>query len=301
MPQSQSQAQYIDLSRLPAPEIIEQLNYEDYVARYKADLLSKNSALAAALNLEQSPTNLILEAQAYGELIVRGRINAAVRAVLAPLAKGTDLDNVVARVNIQRLVVTPASGTTAAVYETDDQLLRRYLLAFDQPSAGSADRYRFEAYTTLTTLQDVAINGRAVHGRNGDVDVVVAGPNGDAITTTQLKAIRDACTATDVKPEATNLTVVQATRRTYSVNVNLLVPKGPDPALVASDAQTKIQAAISNRLLIGAEVPLWALAGAAYGPNIIRVTPTSPNADIPADPYTIPVCTGLTITTTVAT
>lgn len=300
MVQSQNQAQYIDLSRLPPPKIIEQLDYESYLARYKADVLAKNAALADALDLEQSATNILLQSFSYGELIVRSRINAAARAVLAPLSTGADLDNVVAWANVERLVITPGSGSVPAVYETDAQLLRRYLLAFDRPSAGSADRYKYEAYTACPTLHHVAVNGRAVHGRNGDVDIVVAGPNGDAITTDQIKTIRSACLAIDVKPEATNVTVIQAVRRTYSVNLSILIPRGPDPSIVVSDVQTKLQSSISDRMFIGSEVPIWSIAGAAYGPSIIKVTPLSPSEDIQADPYAIPVCTGITISYQVA-
>ena len=48
-------------------------------------------------------------------------------------------------------------------------------------------------------------------------------------------------------------------------------------------------------MLIGAEVPLDAISGAAYGKNILRVTRISPGDDILADPYTVPVMSGLTL------
>lgn len=295
----------IDLSRIPAPAVIEPLDYEAlraaFVARFKAVWATLRAADASLPDydvemLETDPAAIVGEAWSYLRLLDRARVNDAIKAVLAPFARGTDLDNVAARVNITRLVVTPATDTTPAVMETDAQLLRRYLMAFDRPSAGSADRYLYEAFTAWPAMHDAAVIGRAVHGRRGDTDIVVVGPSGDAPTTSQIAAVRAAVTATNVKPEATSVTVVAATRVTYTIALVIEVPKGPDPSVVIADARARVDAAIAQRLLIGAEVPVWSVTGAAYGPNVIRVRVVSPVADIPPEPYSIPVCTGVTIT-----
>jgi phage-related baseplate assembly protein len=144
-------------------------------------------------------------------------------------------------------------------------------------------------------MHDAAVIGRAVHGRRGDTDIVIIGPNGDAPSTSNILAVRNAVTATNVKPEATGVTVVAATRVTYTVSLVIVIPKGPDPSVVIADARARVDAAIAQRLLIGAQVPVWAVAGAAYGPNVIEVRVLSPTADIPPAPYAVPVCTGVTI------
>lgn len=295
----------IDLSQLPAPDAIEPLSSAllktAYVDRFKAAW-----TVARGLNpalpdydvqmLETDPAIIVGEAFSYLRLLDRARVNDAVRAVLAPLARAADLDNVVARWDVQRIQIAPAAGLVPAIMETDDQLLRRYLMAVDRPSAGSADRYLYEAFTAWPTMLDAAIIGRAVHGRRGDVDLVIIGPNGDAPTSTQIATVTAAVTASDVKPEATSVTVLGATRTTYSVALRLEVPKGPDPSLVVADARTYVNAAVTARLKIGAEAPIWSIAGAAYRPNVIRVNVDQPAADVPADPYSIPVCTGINIT-----
>lgn len=298
----------IDLSRVPAPAAIEPLDYETlraaFVTRFKTFWATARAADPTLPDydvemLETDPAVIIGEAWSYIRLLDRARVNDAIRAVLAPFARGTDLDNVVARVNIARLAVTPATDSTPAVMETDAQLLRRYLLAFDRPSAGSADRYLYEAFTAWPGMLDAAVIGRAVHGRRGDVDLVIIGPGGAAPTTSQIIAVRDAVTATNVKPEATIVSVIAATRNTYTLALEAILPKGPAPEVVVADARARIEAAIAQRLLIGAELPAAALFGAAYGPNVIRVNGISPAADIAPDPYAIPVCTGISITTQV--
>ena len=64
---------------------------------------------------------------------------------------------------------------------------------------------------------------------------------------------------------------------------------------MVTDARARVKAAADARLKIGAQVPFWSVAGAAYGPNVIRVA--SPSVvDVAANPYAIPVCTGIQIT-----
>ena len=103
MPSFESPALYIDFARLPPPKVIEEIDFEALLKVYQAQVLGKNPALAAALALEQSPTNIILEAESYGEMIVRERINSAARASMLPFATGSDLDVIGARFNVQRM------------------------------------------------------------------------------------------------------------------------------------------------------------------------------------------------------
>ncbi len=299
---------FIDLSRIAAPNVIEPLDYEtlrsNFIDRFRTAWASARAADPSLPDydvqmLESDPAIIFGEAWSYERLLDRARVNDAGRAVLAPLARGADLDNVVARWNVQRLAVVDNPrlfSTNPEDWESDSQLLRRYLMAVDRPSAGSADRYLYEAFTAFPTMQDAVVLGRAVHGRPGDTEIVISGPNGDNPTTGQIAAVLAAVTATDVKPEAVSVTVLAATRQTYTLALTLEIPKGPDPNIVIADARTRIEAAIAERLMIGAEVPVWSVAGAAYGPNVIRVSVTSPAADIAADRYTIPVCTGISLT-----
>lgn len=286
---------YIDFSRLPLPQLIEEIDYEAIRTRYWDDVIGKNPKLSNARPLEQSPANMILGAQAYGEMLLRSRINAAARSVLAPFAKGSDLDAVAARMGIHRLTLVPASADVPAVMETDDQFLRRYILSFDRPSAGSADRYLFEAYTACPDMHDVTVVGRSIHGRRGDVDVVVSGVNGADPTPEHIARISAAVNASHVKPEATNVTVLKAVRFEYAVHLGIYIPRGPDATLIRSEAESRIWAAANDRKFIGSEVPLTLIDGSAYGPSVVRVERFAPEHDLEGDPYAIPICTSVTV------
>lgn len=283
----------IDLTGIPVPAAIEVTDFETLNSDYNDRFLARWDA-ARVIDptlpeydvIDLQTGSAAIDGQAFAEvrLLDRQRVNDAVKAVLATTATGTDLDNIAARANVSRLTD-----------ETDASLLRRYLLSFDAPSAGSRDAYLYHALTAWPGMHDAAVIGRAVHGRRGDVDLVITGAGGALPTTQQIAAVRAAVTADDAKPEATSITVIGAIRHVYSVSLVIEIPPGPDAETVRAAAQARVLAATAERNIIGSSVPADRIAGAAYGLNVIRVRRVAPTADIAGDPYTIPVCGSLTV------
>ncbi|HDH7178387.1 TPA: baseplate assembly protein, partial [Escherichia coli] len=106
----------IDLSQLPQPTIIESLDYEVILAQTKTFMISvfpeaMRDDVAAAIELESEPLNIIAQAMAWRELLLRQRINDGVAACMLSHSTGSDLDNLGANMNVQRLVVTEATDT----------------------------------------------------------------------------------------------------------------------------------------------------------------------------------------------
>jgi phage-related baseplate assembly protein len=294
-----------DLSLLPAPAAIEALDFPTLLANFKTQFAAywaRAQAIDPTLpaydvsSLETDPASILGEAWSYLRLLDRQRVNDAVKAVLAPLATKTDLDNICARVGVQRLTLQAATDTTVAVMESDTQLLRRYLLAFDRPAAGSVDKYLYSAFTAWPAMLDAAVLGFETHGRRGDIDMPLIGPAGALPTGAQLAAVRAAVNATGVRAEATSVTVMAANRTLYAVNLVLTIPQGPDPATVAANAAAAVTAAANARMILGGQVPMDLLTGAAYVGGVLSVARVAPTADIPPDPYTVLVMSGLTIT-----
>lgn len=288
----------IDLSRLPPPQAIETLDYEALFSAFRSRFLTVWNAARErdpslptydVGELETDPVVIVGQAWSYLRLLDRARVNDAIKAVLAPLASGSDLDAVVARQNIARLETAPG------LQETDAQLLNRYLLSFDRASAGSASRLLYDAYTAWPAMASAAVNGWAVHGRRGETDVVIAGADG-ITTPTDLATVRAAVMSDTAKPEAIGISVLAAERLTYQVSQIIRVPVGPDAELVRLEAEARIRAATIDRAMIGATVQRDLIAGAAYGASIVEVTHASPAIDVAASPYQIPVCTGIDIT-----
>lgn len=294
----------IDLSRLPLPDVLEKIDHTELLALFVSRFVEaweeervRDPSLPAytVAMLETDPARIALRTLAGLRMLDRQRVNDAVKALIASMARGADLDNVVARQNIQRLVVVPASDTQPAVMEADAALLRRYLLSFDRPAAGSAGRYLYEAWTAAPTLADVRVNGRAVHGRIGDTDVVIAGTDGAEPTPEQLAAVRSAVLHPDIKPEAVGVAIIPAERVEYRIEQRIFVPVGPDAQLVRAEAESRVRAVASSRMTIGSAVPRDLVAGAAFGASIVHVQHVEPAGDILARPYAIPVCTDFEI------
>jgi phage-related baseplate assembly protein len=283
----------IDLSRVKVPAVIETQSFEAlrtafidrFIDEWTATRIT-NPALPIydAQDIQADPYVIAGRAWSTLRLLDRQRVNDAIKALLPTEATRTDLDAIVVRQNVERL-----EG------ETDLSLLRRYLLSFDKPSAGSAGGYMFDAYTAFPDLLDVRVNGRAVHGRRGDTDVVVIGPGGAELDDAQFAAVTAAVLDENRKPEAVSVAVLKATRREYDASFVIEVPPGPDAELVRVDAEARVRLAAVQRMLIGGEIPDDLLSGAAYGPNIIKVRDLAPVL-IEPDPYTVPILRDLSVT-----
>lgn len=298
----------VDLSAVALPDAIETLDFEALLAAfverfviYWTEARAKDPTLPALSTgtTETDPTRIAGRAFSYVRLLDRQRVNDGIKAVLAAFAVGADLDAITASANVVRLVVTAATDTTEAVMESDASLLLRYLAGFDRASAGSRDRYVYEVLTAWPGLVDlggdVAVVGRAVHGRRGDVDIVLSGPAGRAPTEDEIATVTTAVTADHVKPEATSVVVLAAARKLYDVDIVLEIPTGPSAETVRADALARVDAALVARRLIGAALPADVPSSAAYGDNVIRVRRTAPTTDWTADAYTVPIAETVTV------
>ncbi|SQC69224.1 baseplate assembly protein J (GpJ) [Pseudomonas aeruginosa] len=100
----------IDLSQLPPPHAVEQLDYEQILAERKAYAISlwpedQQAEIAARLALESEPLTKLLEENAYREMLWRQRVNEAALANMLASAQGADLDQLAANYNVRRLVI----------------------------------------------------------------------------------------------------------------------------------------------------------------------------------------------------
>ena len=120
----------IDLSQLPAPQIVDVPDFETllnerkaaFVALYPAD---EQDAVRRTLELESEPVTKLLQENAYREILLRQRINEAAQAVMVAYSMGSDLDQLAGNCNVKRLTVIPADNDAvppvAAVMESDEK------------------------------------------------------------------------------------------------------------------------------------------------------------------------------------
>ena len=161
----------IDLSQLPAPQVVEPLDYETILAAMMAHFIARYPEFTAFV--ESEPALKLLETGAYREMLLRWRINEAAKQNMLAFARGTNLDHLVALADVAR-----QDG------ESDERLLRRFRLSLQALSvAGPRGAYEFHALSTDRRIESVTITTPAP----GNVRlVVVGGDNADGLPSAAL-------------------------------------------------------------------------------------------------------------------
>jgi phage-related baseplate assembly protein len=260
MPSFESPSLYIDFARLPPPKVIEEIDFEVLLAAYKSKVLERNPALAAALALEQSPTNIVNEAQASCEMIVRQRINAAARASMLPFATGSDLDVIGARFNVQRM-----DG------ELDPSFRYRIQMSMESYStAGSPGSYIFHAKSVSTSIRDVT--AIAPERETGRVIVTVMAEGSNPVPGSDIvDAVYDRLMSDGIKPLTDDITVLPVTKISTDLVANLTLYPGPDAALIIADIN-KALTSLRNRIsLIGRDLKRSAVLAALMQEGVQNV------------------------------
>jgi phage-related baseplate assembly protein len=293
----------INLAALPAPQVVEQIDYEQILAARKAYAISlwpadQQAKVAATLALESEPLTKLLQENAYRETLLRQRVNEAALAVLLPFANGPDLDQIAARFNVQRLVITPASPSAvppiAAVMEGNDSLRERTQMALEGLStAGPRNSYIFHARSADGRVADASCTSPSP----AEVVVTVQSALGDGTADAELLAIVDAyLSAEDRRPVADRLTVQSAEILEYSVTALLhLKTQGPEAEPIRATAEARLAALVDQRRRLGLEVNTSALDAALHIEGVRRVELVG-WVDIQATEAQAPYCTGYSVT-----
>ena len=288
----------IDLSLLPAPDVIETIAYADILSALRNDLLARAPELTAALALESEPINKLLEVCAYRETIIRARVNDAGRAVMLAYATGGDLDHMAAFFGVARLLVSPAdpdaTPPVAAVYETDARLRTRTQLALEgYTSAGPVGAYVFHSLSASALVKDVGV----VSPLPGEVLVTVLSTEADGTPDPALLALVDAAlNAEEVRPLTDLVTIQAATILEYEVEAELTYYSGPDPTVVEAAALAALETYTDEHHRLGHDITLSGIYAALHQPGVQNVVLTAPLADIEVDGDEAAYCTAITLT-----
>lgn len=288
----------IDLAALPAPPVVEALDYEAILDAALADLAARAPEAAAVLDLESEPLVKLMQVFAYREVLLRQRINDAARAVMLPYAVGADLDNLAAIFGVQRLTLTPADPATIpptpAVMETDDDFRGRVQLALEaQSTAGPRGAYEFWALGADADVKDVGVDSPAP----GEVRVTVLSRQGDGTPSAAvLTAVTDALNAEEVRPLTDLVTVQAATIVPFTVDATLYLYHGPDSGVVLAEAEASLDAYLDQSHAIGRDVTVSGIHAALHVSGVQRVALAQPGADLVVAATEAAWCTARTLT-----
>ncbi|MDN8001230.1 baseplate J/gp47 family protein [Burkholderia multivorans] len=288
----------IDLSQLPAPEVVEPLDfeviYQDLLATFRA-LMGEGWTAP----LESDPVVKLLELAAYREVQLRARINDAARAVLLAYAVGADLEQLAANVNVSRLLVSPGDPEAIPpldpVYENDASLRARVQRAFEGLSvAGPRAAYIFHALSADGRVADASAESPAP----AQVVVTVLSREGDGSASADLLAVVEtALSSEEVRPVADQLTVQGAQIVPYQVSATLWLYPGPEAEPILAAAQAELEAYVSTQRRLGRDIRRSALFAALHVEGVQRVELLHPAADVVLTSSQAAHCTAIDIST----
>ena len=292
----------IDLSQLPPPQIVEQIDFEQILAERKAYAVSlwpveEQAQIAARLEIESEPLTKLLQENAYRETVWRQRVNEASLANLLATARGTDLEQLAGNFNVKKLVIQEgnpsAVSPVAQLMESDESLRERAQMAWEGLStAGPRNSYIFHA--------------RAADGRVADATaespspavavVTVQSLLGDGTAPAELLTIvKTYLSDDDRRPVADRLTVQGAQILKYQIKAKLyLLSSGPESEPILAAAEQRLRAYVYQRRRLGMEVSESALHAALHVEGVRKVE-LEGWVDIVATKAQAPFCTDITL------
>ncbi|WP_164097751.1 baseplate assembly protein [Serratia marcescens] len=274
----------IDLSQLPSPQIIEPLDFETILVDVKAVMIAafpadQQASVAAALSLESEPLSVIAQAMAYRELLLRRRINEGAAACMLSHAEGTDLDNLAANLDTERLTITPETDTSDAVMESDEALRLRAQSAFEGMSvAGPSAAYEYFARSASGKVADA----RATSPAPAEVVIAVLSTDGDGTASPELlAAVTAAVNDEEVRPLGDRVTVRSSDIVDYSIDAELFLYPGPESEPIINAAMASLRGFLAdNDKKIGRDVARSAISASLHVQGVQRVVLRSPTTDL---------------------
>ncbi|CUV65232.1 putative Baseplate J family protein [Sulfurovum sp. enrichment culture clone C5] len=229
------------------PKAIEEIDYDSL----KNDIVEhlKEIRDIDIVFLESDTFSLIVEAFIYREMLLRARINDALRASYIWTATSSDLDAIAALYGVSRLED-----------EEDDRLRERCILSlYAQSTAGSKKSYIFWTKSVSNNIKEVEI----LNPTAGVVEVVY---HSDNDYTTEISNI---CSGDDVIPLCDTVIVTKAT--IVNANIELAIEILSDFNII--DIRNAIKESFGNLSLgIGADLPLSKIYDTAHVEGVYKVT-----------------------------
>lgn len=272
----------VDLSRLPAPTVVEPLSFEQIYGELIAALETALPSFDA--RVESDPAVKILEIVALRELWNRQRFNDRLRSVMTAYATGADLEQLAALVGVSRLVIQAADAELGLpeILEDDEALRQRIVLAPESFSvAGPELAYVYHARSAHGDVLDASATSPAP----GDVLVTVLSREGDGTASPEvLAAVEAVVNSRPVRPLTDRVTVQSVDVVPVTITAELFTFAGPDANVIVEAARAKLAEHLLANRLIGRDLTFSGLIAALHVEGVQRVQLASPAATVAVGP-----------------
>lgn len=280
-------SELVDLSKLDAPKVLEDLDFESLLADRKTEFIAlfpqdERPFWQARLSLESEPITKLLQEVVYLQLMERNRINNAAKATMLAYASGSNLDVIAANYNVKRQVIQEANNNVTPkipeILEDDTSLRLRTQLAFEGLSvAGPRSAYIFHALSAHPDVADVSV----VSPQPANVTVTILSRNGQGeAEESLLNVVRAKLNDDDIRPIGDRVIAQSAVIQSYEIRAKLHLYRGPEYEPIKAAALKKLTAYTEEKHRLGRDISLSGIYAALHLEGVQRVELISPTADI---------------------
>lgn len=293
----------IDLSKLPAPQVLEDVDFENLLAARKEKFIAlwdaeEQDKWRTRLQYESEPVVKLLQENCFLELLLRNRINAAAKAVMLAYATGNDLDQLGALFGVSRLIVRAADPKAQPPIteekESDSRFRERIQKSLEGIStAGSRASYEYHALTASAEVKGVTIDSPTA----GNVRVTILSSNGQGTADGQLIAtVTAALNAETVRPLTDTVQVQSAQIVPYQIAAVLTLYPSVLESMVLANVNAKVNEYAAKQHALGLDITLSGIYAALHQEGVQNVTLTAPSEKIVITPQQAAYCTAINLT-----
>lgn len=264
-----------ELANLPAPQLIEELDFEVRLAQFVAKLVELMHEVGIEYDvelLESDPAKILLEVSAFFDTNLRQRINEAFRANLLPYAYGPNLDILAQFYDVVRL-----EG------EDDEAFRRRIVYNIRGRSPGGTE----PRYQAIAMGADVRVADAKIYtiGKSPIVYVAVfSKENGGVPDGPMLAAVDAALQAKAVRMVNDTIVVLPAARTVTNLVFDVwLLPETSNTILTAME--TSLRTAWARDGGLGRDLTPSYLAGKLMLDGVQDLVQISPVGTVVVNPY----------------
>lgn len=296
-------SELVDLKKLPAPKVVQELSYETLLTQRKEKFLSLQESdemrqhWQARLQLESEPVVKLLEENAYLELLLRTNINESAKAVMLAYATGSDLDQLGALFGVTRLIIQAedlkSNPPTPAKYEDDERFRTRIQMSLEGlTTAGSRASYEFHALSTSAKIKDVDVTSQTA----GTVKVAILSTEGQGTANGDLiKAVKEQLNAEHIRPLTDTVLVESAVILTYEIQATITLYPSVLESVVMGNINQAIASYVNKQHSLGIDITRSGIYAALHQEGVQNVKLTKPMDDLIVQPHQAAYCTQIQV------
>lgn len=296
-------SELVDLKKLPAPKVVQELSYETLLTQRKEKFLSLQESdemrqhWQARLQLESEPVVKLLEENAYLELLLRTNINESAKAVMLAYATGSDLDQLGALFGVTRLIIQAedlkSNPPTPAKYEDDERFRTRIQMSLEGlTTAGSRASYEFHALSTSAKIKDVDVTSQTA----GTVKVAILSTEGQGTADGYLiKAVKEQLNAEHIRPLTDTVLVESAVILTYEIQATITLYPSVLESVVMGNVNQAITSYVNKQHSLGIDITRSGIYAALHQEGVQNVKLTKPMDDLIVQPHQAAYCTQIQV------